>query len=139
MSGIPDGELRTGRPRALLLLATLLFAEAAALGAATFFLTFELFTRVPDSYASAIGITVLSALAAVWLGAMAAHTLRGSPWIRGAAITVQLLQIAVAVGAFQGLFARPDIGWLLMIPAILVLVLLFTRSVLTATSRPEEP
>ena len=55
--------------------------------------------------------------------------LRGSPWVRGATVVWQVLQIAVAVGAFQGFFARPDIGWLLLVPALAALVLLFTPPV----------
>lgn len=116
----------------------LLFAEAAAVAAVTAFLIFELLTEMPDSYGSAIGLTALSAIAAVWLTIIAIHTLRGNSWIRGAVITVQILLIAIAVGSFQGLFARADIGWLLLAPAVAVLVLLFTRSVIAATTRREE-
>jgi hypothetical protein len=48
-----------------------------------------------------------------------------------------VLQIAVAIGCFQGLFARPDIGWALLVPAVLALVLLFTPPVVAATARRE--
>ena len=52
-------------------------------------------------------------------------------------MTWQLVQVFVAIGCFQGLYARPDLGWALLIPSVLVIVLLFTRSVLEATSRRE--
>lgn len=120
------------------LLAVLLFAEAALLIGVTLWFVFELVTEQPSSFASALVLTVLSGIAAVWVTLIAANSLRGSSWIRGAAVTWQLLQIAVAVGSFQGIFARPDIGWALLVPAVLVLVLLFTKSVMAATRRPDD-
>jgi hypothetical protein len=118
-------------------LAALLFLECALLVAATVYLVIGLLVARPDSYASAVAILILTALAAIWLGTMAVHALLGRPWIRGAAVVWQVLQIAIAIGSFQGLFARPDVGWLLIAPAILVLVLLFTPSVIAVTKRPE--
>ncbi len=118
-------------------LVAILLAECALLGGSTIYLLIELFTATPDSYPSAIALTVLTAAATAGLALIAVHTLRGSPWIRGAALTWQVLQIAVAVGSFQGLFARPDVGWLLLIPAVAVIALMFTRPVLAATTRPE--
>jgi hypothetical protein len=125
------------RPPLLVVLAALLFLECALLVAATVYLVIEILIARPDSYASAIAILVLTAIAAIWLGTMAVHTLLGRPWIRGAAVVWQVLQIALAVGSFQGLFARADLGWFLIAPAVLVLVLLFTPSVIAATRRPE--
>ena len=125
------------RPPLLVVLAALLFLECALLVAATVYLVVEILIARPDSYASAIAILVLTAMAAIWLGTMAVHALLGRPWIRGAAVVWQVLQIALAVGSFQGLFARPDLGWFLIAPAVLVLVLLFTPSVIAATRRPE--
>jgi hypothetical protein len=95
----------------------------------------ELLTVPPASYPSAVVLTILTALAAGWLGAIAIGSLRRAPWIRGAAIVWQVLQGAVAIGCFQGVFARPEIGWLLLVPALVVLVLLFTPPVVAATRR----
>jgi hypothetical protein len=83
---------------------------------------------------SAIALAVVTTLAAVWVGFIGVHTLRGNAWIRGAAITVQVLLIAIAIGSFQGFVPRPDIGWMLLIPAVAVLVLLFTKPVIAATA-----
>lgn len=102
---------------------------------ATGYLVVELFTATPDSMASALFLTFLCALATFWIGFTAVHVLRGSPWVRGSTLTWQVLQTAVAIGAFQGVFARPDIGWLLLAPAIVAVVLLFTRPVMAATTR----
>lgn len=123
------------RPGLLIALAVILAAECALLAVATAWLVFELIVDVPASLASALALTVLTALAAVWLAILTVNTLRGAPWVRGGIVVWQVLQIAVAIGCFQGYFARPDIGWALLIPAILALVLLFTRPVLAATAR----
>jgi len=118
----------------VVLLAAVLFIEAAALSVATATLVIELLIDRPDSYASALALTVISAIAAVWVTAIAINSLRGRAWIRGAAIVVQVLLAAVALGSFQGILPRADIGWLLLIPAIVVMVLLFTKPVLAETS-----
>ena len=125
------------RPALLILLSALIYLEAAALGVASVVLLLDLLTQRPDSYASGIAILVLTILATVWLAVMATHALLGRPWIRGGAVTWQVLQIAIGIGSFGGLFSRPDIGWLLIIPAVIVLVLLFTPTVIRATKRPE--
>ncbi len=125
------------RPLLLVGLAALLFLECALLVVTTVYLVIEILIARPDSYASAVAILVLTAVAAVWLGTMAVHTLLGRPWIRGAAVVWQVLQIAIGIGSFQGMFARADLGWFLVAPAVLVLVLLFTPSVIGATKRPE--
>ena len=123
------------RPRAIVVLAALLFVEASMLAVLAGFLLFELVVEKPTSLASALAILVLVILAAAGLVAVGVGVLRTQPWVRGAALTWQILQIAVAVGSFQGLFARSDIGWLLLIPALLVIGLLFTRSVMDALRR----
>jgi len=101
------------------------------------FLVWELATTKPASYPSAFFLLALALLAAVWLCFIAVSMLRRAPWVRGATVVWQVLQLAVAVGCFQGLFARPDIGWLLLAPALAALALLFTRPVISATTRPE--
>ncbi|WP_233199543.1 hypothetical protein [Cryobacterium sp. N22] len=125
------------RSRALITLALLLAAEAALLWTAVVWLILELLTDQPASLASALAILALTVVAALWVSAIVVGTLRGRSWIRAAAVTWQLVQVFVAIGCFQGLYARPDLGWALLIPSVLVIVLLFTRSVLEATSRRE--
>ena len=132
-----DGKSAPGapfRPRALLLLAALLFAEAALLWAAVGWLVLELVTSTPTSLGSAVAILVLVVIAAVWVSAIAINSLRRRTWIRGAAVTWQLVQLAVAVGCFQGLYARADLGWALLVPSLAVLALLFRPRVIAATT-----
>ncbi len=125
----------TRRSPLVTLLVVLLFAECALLAAASIYLLVELFTATPSSLASAVALLVLTAIATVWLGVIAVNVLRGRAWTRGAAIVWQVLQGAIAIGCFQGTFAQPEVGWVLLVPALVVLVLLFTPSVVAATSR----
>lgn len=123
------------RPSPLVnLLVALLTLESAALAVITGFLVVELFVAEAASLGSAIGLAVLAALATVWLAAIALNVRRGRAWTRGAAFTWQALQIALAIGSFQGLFARADIGWYLLLPAAAIIVLLFTPPVVEALS-----
>ena len=108
--------------------------EALALWALTAWWVLELLIDTPNSMGGALALLALTAVAAVWLSAITVGTLRGRPWIRGAAVTWQLVQIMIAVGCFQGIYARPDVGWALLAPSILVLVLVFTPKVVAATS-----
>ena len=133
-----DGEKAVSeRPRSkpLIVLSALILLEAALVVGATVFLVVELLTVTPRSLASALALTMLTALAAVWVTAIAIGMLRGRAWSRGAAIVWQVLQIAVAVGAFQGAFARPEVGWPLLLTALAALALLFSRPVVAATRR----
>lgn len=123
------------RPRALLLLALIVGVECLLMAAASVFLIVELIVDAPLSYASALALLVLAVIATVWLAVLTVSLLRGAPWTRAGTVVWQLLQIAVAVGLFQGATARPDLGWALLAPSILALVLTFTSSVVKATER----
>ncbi|WP_400993905.1 hypothetical protein [Agromyces sp. GXQ0307] len=116
----------------------LLFAEAGALIAVLVWLVVDLLVLQPSSFATAVALVVLVAIAAAWVSAIAVASVRRAPWSRAAAIVWQVLQLSIAVGAFQGLFARPDLGWLLLIPAITVIGLLLWPPVRELYARPED-
>lgn len=120
------------------LLTVVLFAEALAMIILVGVLIVDILTLPAASITSAIALTVLVAIGAVFVSAVAVGALRRRGWIRGGAVIWQLVQLAIAVGAFQGAYAQPAIGWALVAPSILVLVLLFTPSVMSAIRR-EEP
>ncbi|MDQ0574740.1 hypothetical protein [Agromyces albus] len=134
-SGAPaDGGVRA----ALVVVSTLLLLEAAALVAVVVWLLVDLVVARPSSYATAIALLVIVVIGAIWVGAVAVASLRRAPWSRASAIVWQILQLSIAVGAFQGLFARPDIGWPLLVPAITVIGLLLWTPVRLAYTRPED-
>jgi hypothetical protein len=130
---------RPRRHALVLLLAAIVVLEAVALGVITTVLVFELLVARPDSYASAIALTVIAAIATAWVFAIAVGILRSRAWTRGAAIVVQVLIAAVALGSFQGILPRADIGWLLLVPAVAVMVLLFSRPVVAAMTIRDDP
>jgi hypothetical protein len=121
---------------ALRLLIGLLFLEAAAMIVVVIVLIVDVLTLPAASVASAIALTVLAAIGAVFVSALAVGALRRQGWVRSGALIWQLVQLAIAIGAFQGPFAQPAIGWALLAPSVVVLILLFTRSVMGALGRP---
>ncbi len=123
------------RPALLVLLAVIVGAEALVMIGVVVWLVLELLTARPTSYTTALAILVLAAVAALFLSFVAIHTLRARPWTRAATLTWQLLQIVIAIGCFQGLVATPTIGWYLLVPAVLAMLLLFTPPVVAATRR----
>ena len=125
------------KPPLLFVLVGILFLEAAGLAATTVWFLSRVFLEKAESLPSALVILVIVALVTVWVTVTAINTMRCRPWVRGAILTWQILQIAVAAGAFQGLFAQPAIGYALLVPAVAASLLLFSPSVLKATARPE--
>ena len=112
------------RPATFWLLLVLLAAEFALVTVVAITLLVELLIAKPDSYASAIALTVLAFIAAAWLGAIVVGAWREQPWIRGAAIVWQVLQFALGAGGITGTFATPLIGWPLVIVAVVTFFLL---------------
>ncbi|MDO9396850.1 MAG: hypothetical protein Q7T71_09915 [Herbiconiux sp.] len=123
------------RPALLVLLAVIVGAEALVMAGVVLWLVLELLTVRPSSYETALAILVLAAIAAVFLSFVTVHLLRAAPWTRAATLTWQLLQVVIAIGCFQGMVATPVIGWYLLVPAVLALVLLFSPTVVAATRR----
>lgn len=129
------GRPERARPVLLQVLAGVVLLEAVAMMVVAVLLLLELLTQPASSIGGGVAIVVIAVLAAGWLLAMFHGTIRGRAWVRGAVFTWQLVQLAIAVGSFQGAFARPDIGWILLLPALVAIALLFTPSVMNATRR----
>ncbi|QWS34229.1 hypothetical protein AABM26_12260 [Curtobacterium aetherium] len=123
------------RPLALLVLIAVVGLEFLALAAVTVFLLVELLTTPAASVASAIALLVLAALATLWLGAMVVGLRRGRAWVRSGVLVWQVLQGALAIGAFQGASRVPAVGWALLIPALLGITLVLSRAVVAQLTR----
>jgi len=130
--------MRRARHPLLLLLAVIVFVQAATVAVVVLYLITQLLVSIPESYVGAIALVVITAAAAVFLVALAASILRARSWVRGAVVTWQILQIAVAIGCFQGAIAQPVVGVALLVPSLAALLLLFTPPVLRATVRSNE-
>jgi hypothetical protein len=132
----PDDELvPRRRPAALLVLIAVVGLEFLAMAAVTVFLLVELLTTPAAGIASGIALLVLAVLATVWLGAMVAGLRRGRAWVRSGVVVWQVLQGALAIGAFQGESRVASVGWALLIPALLGITLVLSRSVTAALVR----
>lgn len=126
------------RPALLVVLIVVVALEAVLVAGLAVWLLIDLLTVRPASYPSAVAITVLAFLATAWVIATAVGLLRRRGWARASALTIQILQLAVAVGCFQGLYARPDLGWALLVPAVVAGVLAVAPPVVRATARNTE-
>lgn len=133
----PAASASSGVKAALVIVTAILFLEALALIAVVAWLVIDLVALQPSSYATAIALIVLVVIGAAWVSAIAIGSVRRAPWTRASAIVWQILQVSIAIGAFQGLFARPDVGWLLLVPAITVIGLLLWTPVRLAYTRRE--
>ena len=78
--------------------------------------------RGDDELLPAVSIVVVAALSAFWVGATFLALTRKQHWARGSAVTIQIFIFSVAVGAFQGFYAQPLVGWALAIPAAVTFV-----------------
>ncbi len=116
----------------MLALIAILGAETLLLGAATAWLLVELLVDTPESLATAIALTVTVAILTVGVGALTVGTVLGRRGVRGGVLVWQVLQAAVGIGALQGIYARPDLGWALLLPSIVGFVLVLTPAVTAA-------
>jgi hypothetical protein len=110
-------------------LVILLTAQLALIVGATAFLVAGLLGAEAEFLPTAIALTVLVSLAAIWLVAMTIGVHRGRAWTRGSVLTYEFLQLAIGVGSVQGLIPRPDIGWWIIATAVLGLVLILSTPV----------
>ena len=115
---------------AVLVVALILVAESLVLSGLSGFLIYELVVDSPDSVASAVGLVLTTFAAAAWITTTAIGFAQGKSFARGSAVVWQVLQGALGLASNQGLFARPDIGSGLFVPALVALaLLLFSPSV----------
>lgn len=125
----PDPQQRSPRP--LLVAAALVALESLGTLVLTVVLLVSLAGATPGSVdvGSSIALALTVLVAALLLGFVAYGLLRAAKWARPAALVWQLVQLLVGFDATQGVGARPDLAALLIVPALVVLVLLFTPSV----------
>ncbi|PPF45892.1 hypothetical protein C5B85_04290 [Pseudoclavibacter sp. AY1F1] len=109
------------RPVTVILLAGVLIFEAAILAAATVFLIVETAAQQAEFLASSLALAGLALLGAVLLALVAVSIIRLRSWVRGAAITWQIMQLAVAWVFLQGDIAV-WVGWALVAVSLLGIV-----------------
>ncbi len=116
-------------------LGIILMLEAIALAFVSVWFLVEILTTPVHSVGGSILTLAIALLATVWVAATGIGTFRAQSWVRGAAVTWQLCQLAIAVGAFEGIFAQPLVGVAVLVPTVIALVLLFLPSTTAALRR----
>ncbi len=119
----------TRRSPLVTVLVILLAAQTVFIVGVTVYLVIELVLAEADFPPTAIALTVLVVLVAIWLVAMTRGVWRGRAWTRGSVLVYQFLQLAIGVGSIQGFVPRPDIGWWVITTAVLGLVLVLSTPV----------
>jgi hypothetical protein len=123
----------TRKPALLYVLSALILLEGVAVAIAAIYLVVEIFAAPTASVATAIALAVVVAIAAVALGLLARGVLRARPWIRGATVCIAVLQLLVAYSIL--ITKEPTLGWVLAVPAVALLVLVFSSPITRATAR----
>ena len=119
----------TRRSPLVTLLVILLAGQTVFLVGLTGYLVVELLLAEAQFPPTAIALTALVLLVAVWLVAMTLGVHRARAWTRGSVLTYQFLQLAIGVGSVQGFSPRPDIGSIVIITAVIGLVLILSTPV----------
>lgn len=111
--------------------------ETAALLAGAILLIVALIGDFTDDKSMAVFVLVFGAGTGIVLAWTLKSLYRGKRWARGPLVTWQLFQLTVAIPVLQG--STPLIGVVLLLLAIIVMVGLFTPSVLAATTDRSGP
>ncbi len=119
----------TRRSPLVTVLVILLAAQTVFIVGVTVYLVVELVLAEAQFPPTAIALTALVLLVAIWLIAMTRGVWRGRAWTRGSVLVYQFLQLAIGVGSIQGFVPRPDIGWWVIATAVLGLVLVLSTPV----------
>ncbi|MEG3034705.1 MAG: hypothetical protein RR877_04340 [Aurantimicrobium sp.] len=127
-----NGHEQMRRSPLVMLLGALVSIEALLVTAGAFYFLSRIFLETPENLSGAIVIFAITLVIAIGLFATAIAAFRAISWTRGAIVTWQILQFAVATSFIQGIQAWQPVGWLLIFFAVGTAILLFTRPVIAA-------
>jgi hypothetical protein len=122
------------RPIALTIAVILVWFEAAASLIYGALQLLNLIYQGARDVGGTLSVIFFFLLVAAWLFFSAVKLLAGRRWARNAILFWQFMQIAVASATFDPHFGNLPVGIIGMSPAIVIVVLLFTRKVLKMTT-----
>lgn len=128
-----DGRPEGRRPRALSLLAGLVWVEVVLLGLLALRTGWSLVAEEPLSVGGTVFLALLFAGCALWLAKAVSALSRGFRWPRSVVLVFQVFGLVVAGTFVQG--GNFVVGVLLGLPLLLVALLLFSTPVVEATMR----
>ena len=114
----------------------ILALESLGMMAVTGLLIAQLGSTTADTYSTAIALVVVATIATAWITATAIGFARRQSFAKGSALVWNILQAVIGVLSNQGEFARPDIGSVLLLPALAAIaLLLFSKPVADHVAR----
>jgi hypothetical protein len=126
------------RPVGVVAASTVVFIEAAVLLFLGGLLVVDTMLGSAKSVPTAVALAALVLAPGIWLVFVVRALLRCRRWARNASLFWQLVQLSIASASFTGRFANPLIGSALVVTAVIVIALLFTKPVMRATLEANE-
>ncbi|MFJ6002753.1 hypothetical protein [Arthrobacter sp. NPDC092385] len=123
----------SSRPRGVLLIVAILLLEAVGLVVVAAGFVVTLFQADPLSVGGSVFMAVLLLLVAAGLATMARRLMAGFRWPRSPSLVVQLFLVILAFPYFTA--GNPLVGLVLIVPAAVVIVTLFSKPVVEFTVR----
>ncbi|AWR21034.1 hypothetical protein [Aurantimicrobium photophilum] len=109
-----NGRGQKRRSPLAIFLGVLVSIEAMLVSAGALYFLSRIFLETPDNLTGAIVIFGITLVMAVGLIATSIGTFRAQPWTRGAILTWQILQFAIATSFIQGIIEWQPVGWTLI-------------------------
>lgn len=109
-----NGHERKRRSYLIPLLGVLVSIEALMVTAGAFYFLSRIFLETPENLSGAMVIFAITLVIVFGLVATAIATFRAQSWSRGAIVTWQIMQFAVATSFIQGITEWQPVGWLLI-------------------------
>ena len=109
-----NGHEQTRRSPLVALLGVLVSIEALLVAAGAVYFLCRIFLETPVNLSGAIVIFAFTLIIAAGLIATAIGTFKAKPWTRGAIVTWQIMQFAIATSFVQGLLIWQPLGWILL-------------------------
>lgn len=124
----------TGR-KFVVALSTVVGLEALILLAGAIYFLARMFMEPVENLAGAIVILLITLAIAAGLVAVTVFCFRNKSWTRGAIVTWQILQFAVATSFIQGIEQWQPMGWLLFALSVGAIVLVFIPATTTEMTK----
>jgi hypothetical protein len=108
------GHDKSGRSPLATMLGVLVSIEALLVTAGAIYFLSRIFLETPNNLSGAIVIFSITFIIAIGLFFTAIATFRAQQWTRGAIVTWQIMQFAIATSFIQGITEWQPVGWLLI-------------------------
>ncbi len=116
------------RPRSATVAGGILLLEAVGMVAVAIWITVSALGEAIEHLGGSLFLAVICLATAVFLLQAGRGMLNAAAWSRSAAVVWQVLQVGVALGTYNGAEGPVPIALLLFIPSLVVLILVFRRS-----------